>query len=285
MATSPNIVRSAPARPAGRLVRLVSVAGVLGVFAAGCASEVDLSSMRKEQRDLARRLADTRADVESLRVQMSRLRAQVEEGGSRARATAPAPSSSYASSDVEERLRVLESRGAEPSPSSAPAGTMPPGAEFGSSAPSMPPPAAPSSGGDTGSPVPVEADMGRSTNEEYRTGLALVQRGDEAKAVQTLRALVNKNPKSDVVPYAQYWIGEAYFGQGKYNEAILAYNEVLVGWPKSDRVPAALLRQATSFAELGDKIDARLILQKLISEHPASPEAARAKRQLLALGS
>ena len=104
------------------------------------------------------------------------------------------------------------------------------------------------------------------------------------QAVQTLRGLVNKNPKNEVVPYAQYWIGEAYFSQGKYNESILAYNEVLVGWPKSDRVPAALLRQASAFAELGDKIDARLILQKLISEHPASPEAARAKRQLLALG-
>ena len=48
---------------------------------------------------------------------------------------------------------------------------------------------------------------------------------------------------------------------------------------------AALLRQGAAFAELGDKIDARLILQKLIQEHPTSPEAARAKRQIAALGS
>ena len=288
MATTSRMVESARIRRTRRLVRLVSFGGALAVFAGGCASEVDLSSLRKEQRDLARRLADTRADVESLRVQLSRLRAQVEEGGSRARATAPAPSSSYASSDIEERLRMLESRSTDPSSTQAslPPGAVPPGSEFGAgapAAPSAPPASVPVS--DTGSPVPIEADMGRSTSEEYRTGLALVQRGEQQKAVQTLRGLVNKNPKSDVVPYAQYWIGEAYFDQGKYNEAILAYNEVLVGWPKSDRVPAALLRQATAFAELGDKIDARLILQKLISEHPASPEAARAKRQLLALGS
>ena len=102
--------------------------------------------------------------------------------------------------------------------------------------------------------------------------------------MQTLRSLVNKNPKNDVVPYAQYWIGEAYFTQGKYNEAILAYNEVLVGWPKSDRVPAALLRQASAFAELGDKIDARLILQKLISEHPGVAGGGARQAQLLALG-
>lgn len=274
-------VRDAVVRPGGRVV----VAGqLLALLAWGCASEADLSSLRREQRDLARRLADTRADVESLRGQLARLRAQVEDGGTRPRATAPAPST-----DIEERLRALETsapRPAEQAPG-APSGSVPPGAEFGGAVappPSLqqqppPPPVV-----DAGAQVSVDLDMGRSTNEEYRAGLTQYQRGDTQKAVQTLRAVVNKNPKNELVPYAQYWIGESYFSQGKYNEAILAYNEVLVGFPKSDRVPAALLRQAAAFAELGDKIDARLILQKLVSEHPQSPEAARAKKQLLALG-
>lgn len=181
---------------------------------------------------------------------------------------------------------MLESGGQRPADpyafESLPPGSAPPGSEFGAVAPVAPPP--PPSRSETGSPVPVEADIGRTTSEEYRTGLAQYQRGEPQKAVQTLRGFVNKNPRSDVAPYAQYWIGESYYSQGKFNEAILAYNEVLVGSPKSDRVPAALLRQASAFAELGDKIDARLILQKLISEHPASREAARAKQQLLALG-
>lgn len=267
-------------RPLGRSFVL---AGLVGTFAAGCASDADLSSLRKEQRDLARRLADTRADVESLRVQLSRLRGQVEEGGVRGR-----PSSTV-SSDIEERLRVLESSGStrptDPAVATPPPGSIPPGSEFGSLPPPLPPPSSAPPAVESGPTVSIDLDMGRSTNEEYRTGLSQVQRGESQKAVQTLRGYVNRNPKSDVVPYAQFWIGEAYYGQGKFNEAILAYNEVLVGSPKSDRVPAALLRQASAFAELGDKIDARLILQKLVSEHPNSPEAARAKRQLMALGS
>jgi tol-pal system protein YbgF len=149
----------------------------------------------------------------------------------------------------------------------------------------MPPPSSSGPAVASNAPVSIDLDMGRSTNEEYRAGLTQYQRGDTQKSVQTLRAVVNKNPKNELVPYAQYWIGEGYYSQGKYNEAILAYNEVLVGFPKSDRVPSALLRQASAFAELGDKIDARLILQKLISEHPSSPEAASATKQLLALGS
>lgn len=274
-----RIVRGTIVRPTGRMI---AFGGLLALFASGCASEADFSSLRKEQRDLARRLADTRADVESLRGQLTRLRSQVEDGGSRPRATAPAPST-----DIEERLRVLES--SQPRPADQPpTGSVPPGSEFGSTAPPPPAPppvsSAPVSAADSSASVSIDLDMGRSTNEEYRAGLTQYQRGDTQKAVQTLRAVVNKNPKNELVPYAQYWIGESYYSQGKYNEAILAYNEVLVGFPKSDRVPAALLRQASAFAELGDKIDARLILQKLVSEHPQSPEAAKAKKQLLALG-
>ena len=185
------------------LLRPALLGGLLVILAAGCASEGDLTSLRKEQRDLARRLADTRADVESLRVQLSRLRGQVEEGGSRGRAAASTPSS-----DIEERLRVLESnapRPAEPGQAASP-GSVPPGSEFGSTqpaqAPAPTPPPAPPAAAETGSPVAVDADMGRSTSDEYRTGLTQIQRGEQQKAVQTLRSFVNKNPKNEVVPYA-----------------------------------------------------------------------------------
>ena len=41
---------------------------------------------------------------------------------------------------------------------------------------------------------------------------------------------------------------------------------------------------ADAFADSGDKIDARLILQKLISDHPKSEEAERGRQKLQALG-
>lgn len=248
---------------------------VVALLASGCATEVDVSSLRREQRDLARRLADTRADVEGLRVQVARLRGQLEDRRGR--------SSPTAATEIEERLRALEASVPLPGEQQPDDIWPPPASEFGTTAPPPrePPPPPRAAEGTT---VAVESDFGRSESDEYRAGLQQHQRGDQQKAVQTLRTFVNKNPKNEAVPYAQYWIGEAYFAQGKYNEAILAYNEILVGWPKSERVPAALLRQAAAFAELGDKIDARLILQKLIAEYPGSEEAARAKRQLLALG-
>ena len=82
---------------------------------------------------------------------------------------------------------------------------------------------------------------------------------------------------------AQYWIGEAYYAQGDYNRAIIELNEVLLKYPQSDRVPGALLALATAFADSGDRIDARLILQKLIDSHGATEEAEIGRKQLQTL--
>jgi TolA-binding protein len=50
-------------------------------------------------------------------------------------------------------------------------------------------------------------------------------------------------------------------------------------------VPAALLKQGFAFAELGEKINARLVLQEVAEKYPNSPEAAKAKLRLKALES
>ena len=55
--------------------------------------------------------------------------------------------------------------------------------------------------------------------------------------------------------------------------------------PQSDKVAGALLRQGSAFAELGEKLNARLVLQELVEKYPQSPEAGRAKQRLKALES
>jgi len=71
----------------------------------------------------------------------------------------------------------------------------------------------------------------------------------------------------------------------EYDQAILEFDAVRRKYPKGDKVPAALLKQGFAFAELGDKVDARLILQELVDRFPQSEEAGRAKQRLKTLGS
>lgn len=268
----------------------IAASSLLGGLA-GCASQVDLSSIRREQRLLARRLADQRADLDRLNSEVARLRAF--SGDSRY----PSATSGRMGQQAPAEPYAQATGGYPPGTTShpgQPVGGPQAGRDYGSGTDYGDPAGRQPSGGgyapaEAGAPAQAGAsnlqnDMGRGNDSEYQQGLQSFSRGDYQRSVQSLRNYVSRNPRDPLVPVAQYWIGEAYFSQGKYNESILAFNEILVSWPDSDRKPSALLKQADAFARTGDKIDARMILQKLIEDHPGSPEAAKAKEQLRVLG-
>ena len=119
--------------------------------------------------------------------------------------------------------------------------------------------------------------------EDYRGAWQSLHGQQYDRAIQQFRTFQRKNPASELADDAQYWIGESYFTRRDYNRAILEYNDVLK-YRKGDKVPAALLRQSQAFVEIGDKTDARLILQKLINDHPNSRQAKDAREKLQNLG-
>jgi TolA-binding protein len=65
--------------------------------------------------------------------------------------------------------------------------------------------------------------------------------------------------------------------------AILEYEKVLKQYPKGDKVPHALLKQGFAFLGLGDRVDAKLLFQKVMKEYPQSPQAEIAARKLKVL--
>jgi len=141
---------------------------------------------------------------------------------------------------------------------------------------------APGAGGLAREKVPGESDAARV---EYEEALKLLERKDYRTAIARFRDFLKKYPNSEYADNAQYWIGESYYAMREFDQAILEFDAVRQKYPKGDKVPAALLKLAFAFAELGDKVDARLILQELINRYPQSPEAAKAKEKLKALQS
>jgi TolA-binding protein len=71
----------------------------------------------------------------------------------------------------------------------------------------------------------------------------------------------------------------------EFNNAIVEFDEVRRRFPQNEKVAAALLGQGAAFSELGEKLNARLVLQELVEKYPQSAEAARAKQRLKALES
>ena len=114
----------------------------------------------------------------------------------------------------------------------------------------------------------------------YDDGVRALSDGQFDDAVQYFRDFIFKNPSSSYADDAQFWIGEAYFQKGAYSNSIKELNQVVLRYRSGSRGPAALLRLSQVFSRIGDEVDARLSLQKLVNLYPESAEAERAAERL-----
>jgi tol-pal system protein YbgF len=87
-------------------------------------------------------------------------------------------------------------------------------------------------------------------------------------------------PKDELTDNAQFWIAETYYWEDDFENAILAYETLLRNFPKSPKIPAALLKQGLSFIEIGDKKTGKIILEQLVERYPDSREASIAKKYM-----
>jgi tol-pal system protein YbgF len=111
----------------------------------------------------------------------------------------------------------------------------------------------------------------------YMKGLETFKAGDMPAARDTFTKFLEQYPKSDLVTNVHYWIGETYYSEKNYEQAILAFQEVIKNHPQKDKVPAAMLKQSMAFKAIKDSKSARYVLKKLIEEFPKSDEAKKAK--------
>ena len=117
----------------------------------------------------------------------------------------------------------------------------------------------------------------------YQKGLDAYRNGSYAAARETFSRFLEQHPKHDLVVNAHYWSGEAYYSEKNYEQAILEFQDVIKNFPGKEKVPAAMLKQAAAFNEIGDTKSARYVLRKLADEHPATEEGKRAKERLKTL--
>jgi tol-pal system protein YbgF len=119
----------------------------------------------------------------------------------------------------------------------------------------------------------------------YRAGLIAMKAGKYPNAIGGFQGLQRKYPKSSLSEPAEYFSANALFELGKYDQAILQFNDLVMRFPRGRFASASLLSEAQAFTKMNDPIDARLTLQKLISDHPDAPEAATARAMMNSLAS
>ncbi|MBI5740692.1 MAG: tol-pal system protein YbgF [Nitrospirae bacterium] len=114
----------------------------------------------------------------------------------------------------------------------------------------------------------------------YMTGYQAFKDGKTGEAREKLASVLKDYPDNEYADNARFWIAESYFKDGNYEDAILAYEELLKKNPRSAKVPDALLKQGLSFYSLKDEKTGKIILEKLIQDYPDSDQAAAAKKKI-----
>lgn len=87
-------------------------------------------------------------------------------------------------------------------------------------------------------------------------------RGEYDLSRQLFGEFIEKWRFDERSPQAQLLIGDSYFSEKKYREAILSYQKIRETWPTSRFVPDALYKLGLSFEQLGLKNEARQFLQE-----------------------
>jgi tol-pal system protein YbgF len=107
----------------------------------------------------------------------------------------------------------------------------------------------------TGSPDPEEL---------YNDAYSKLSTGDFKASRDAFKKFLELFPQTEYSDNAQFWIGESYYREKRYEEAIVEFEEVIKKYPQGNKLPDALLKQAFSFIALNDTNSAKLLLQKII---------------------
>lgn len=98
-------------------------------------------------------------------------------------------------------------------------------------------------------------------------------------AIQGFEFYIRSFPTSPRADDAQLNIGNSYYNDGKYKEAVAAYQRVISDYGQSDSVPPAYYKLGLSYEALKQPDLARRAYETVMKSHPG-PDATLAKQRL-----
>jgi len=124
------------------------------------------------------------------------------------------------------------------------------------------------------------ARSAKSAEQLFSAAMANFRAQEPGQAVLELTDLIARFPDHRLAPAAQLWIGEAYYQQRDYRQALIELRRVLDDYPKSPQVADALLKSGLCHRALGDRAAARTAWEQVVRDHSSSAAAGQARSLL-----
>jgi tol-pal system protein YbgF len=116
-------------------------------------------------------------------------------------------------------------------------------------------------------------DPKSSDGDQYQSAYERVLAGDYAAAETGFSSFIASHPDSKKIADANFWLGEAQYSQGKYNEAAKTFLNAYKTYGKSEKAPEMLLKLAMSLAALDSRDTACATLRQVAKSYPKASRA------------
>ena len=229
-------------------------------------------------------LLDLFTQIEALKADLNKLRGQIEVLNNNVENSAKRQRDMY--TDLDSRLTRIEQHGGAVAPvpavpTPAPAAVTAPPVAVPATAVAVAP-AASATAALPASPASIPGDPAAEARN-YDAAQAQRRLGNYQGAIVAFQNFLAQYPKSNLAPRAQYWIGDSYFNLRDFRLAIAAQQTLVKTYPDSATVPDAMLNIASSQIEMGETIAGKKSLEEILQKFPISEAAGKAKRRLAAM--
>jgi tol-pal system protein YbgF len=230
------------------------------------------------QQDANRKaFADQRLVADALAVDLRVLREKVDDTNVRLSGLAQELDALRVSIPVQPLTAPAPVEGGAPVPPSGAPGAAPlsTGAPAG---PETPVPAVPAPA--TTPPAAPNPAAGLSPQRLWNQAYADYGAGQWALAIAGFETFLRSFPRSEQADKAQRYIGESYLLDGKFQQAVEAYDRVITTYPNGTEVPLAYYKKGLALVRLGQQDRARDAWQTVVTKYADSDAAILARQGL-----
>ena len=168
--------------------------------------------------------------------------------------------------DLQNSVQSIDARMATGAPSGTPTGS-------GSTVPTTP-----------GAANTAPSGPAPSADTLYSNGLRDITSGKYDLARSEFEDYLKFYGETDLASNAQFYLGEIFYKQKQYVDAVAAYDKVLTNYPKSFKLGPARLRKGMALIEIGQKTAGIRELREVVKRFPGSDEDRLARAKLKELG-
>lgn len=121
------------------------------------------------------------------------------------------------------------------------------------------------------------ASLNNGSDPDYQAAYEQILSGDYPSAEAGFTRFIAAHPESKRIADANFWLGEAQYSQGKFNDAAKTFLDGYKAYGKSAKAPEMLLKLAMSLAKLDSRDTACATLRQVSKAYPKASRAIISK--------